>query len=176
MRGSARLNTDGSVRGRLKRLAGVSGALFIGALVLFHAVLFAQRLRDQTILEPGVALQWIGALGVLAFLWFLRCRRASLFKGRSGLAFWLLVLLLHLLPATPANLLEWEHTDLLIAIPTTWMMTVAVLLGAALSALLMALTARPELVTRRRRRRCSPAVDSGFHRHLYARPPPARIA
>ena len=152
-----------------------------GALVVFHAVLFARRLRDLTILEPVVVLQWAGTVALLGFLWYLRRRGASLLKGRSALVFWLLVLLLHILPGTPTTLLEWEHVDLLLAVRASWLVTASVLLAAGLlciglSELLAALRLRAGVQSRRRQRCRIPALEAGFSSRLYARPPPpARI-
>ncbi|MGH7856353.1 MAG: hypothetical protein ACREQY_03415, partial [Candidatus Binatia bacterium] len=72
-------------------------------LVLFHLWLFAGRLRDLSIAEPKVLASWLAsaALGLLAY--FLERRGLPLASGRSGLVFWLLVLLLHL-AMTPVGL------------------------------------------------------------------------
>jgi hypothetical protein len=86
-------------------VARATASLAGGALALFHAGLLAERLRDLSIAEPAVLASWLGAaaLGTLAL--YLRRRGLPIASGRSGLAFWLLVLLLHLglAPAMPAT-------------------------------------------------------------------------
>lgn len=174
MRLRARPTKDRRASTRLRRLGIALGAAAAGVLVLFHAMLFAGRLRDLSILEPGVALQWIATIFLLGFLLYLRRHRISVLRGRSALSFWLVVLLLHLIPATPASLATWEHTDLLLAIPTTWLVTSSLILAAALVALLLALPlrSRVRLLGLRRRRRGKAALEAGFRSLLFARPPP----
>jgi hypothetical protein len=163
-------------RFRLSRLGRVVCYLAVGALAGFHALLLIGRFQDQSILEPAVALQWGGTLALLGFLAYLRRQGVSLFRGRSALAFWLLVLLLHLVPGAPATLLDWQHTDLLLALPAAWIVSLALLL-TALTARVGVGAPRPQRAScRRNRRRGPPALDPGVHPRLYARPPPpARI-
>jgi hypothetical protein len=84
-------------------------------LALFHAGLFAGRVADASIAEPGVGMRWALAalLGALAL--DLRRRGLPLCRGRSGLVFWLLVLLLHAgaLPAPSAI----RADELLLVVP-----------------------------------------------------------
>lgn len=162
-------------RSRLSRLALALGATLGAALVVFHIALFARRIEDLSILQPAVALQWLGTLFLLGFLGYLRRQRVSLFAGRSSLAFWLLVLLLHLVPGTPSTLLDWEHADLLLALPTTWLL-VATLLLAALRILPGATIVRPAPSFRlRRTRRGPPTLDPSLAPRLFARPPPSAL-
>ncbi len=168
-------STEGGRRSRLSRLGLALGATMGAALVVFHIALFARRIEDLSILQPAVALQWLGTLVLLGFLGYLRYQRVSLFAGRPALAFWLLVLLLHLVPGTPTTLLDWEHTDLLLALPTTWLL-VATLLLAALRVLAMARMPRPAPSARcRRTRRGPPGLDPGLTSRLFARPPPSAL-
>jgi hypothetical protein len=75
-----------------------------GALALFHLWLFAGRLRDLSIVEPRVLAAWLASAALGLFALFLQRRGLPLASGRSGLVFWLCVLLLHvgLVPAVPA--------------------------------------------------------------------------
>lgn len=169
-------NADTPTGLRLRRLGIVAGVLTVGPLVAFHALLLLRRFQDQTILEPAIALQWGAAVALLGFLAYLRRQGVSLFRGRAALAFWLLVLLLHLVPGTPSTLLDWEHTDLLLALPASWIVALALAL-TALGALSGEYLPRPSSPTwRRGDRRGPPIPEPGFHPRLYARPPPpARI-
>ncbi len=72
-------------------LAGVA----IAGLVAFHLVLLAGRLADASLAHPEVLARWLGALLLGVGAWALRRQGSSLVSVRSGLAFWLLVLLLH---------------------------------------------------------------------------------
>lgn len=159
-----------AVRRRLRRL----GLLFLGGaaatLVGFHLVLFVERLRDQSILEPRVALQWLGALALLAFLGYLKNRGVSLVSGRSALAFWLLVLLLHVVPHAPAPVPTTGSGDLLLALPNLWM-------AVAIGLFLGILRPRGDALAVRRPGSRLPRLDrrpfeAGFASSLSARPPP----
>jgi hypothetical protein len=152
------------------------GGLAVGTLTVFHALLLAERLRDQSILEPAVALQWAGTVALLGFLVWLRRQGVPLLRGRAALAFWLLVLLLHLVPATPATLADWEHTDLLLALPASGMVSLVV----ALTALAVLAGTRLPLLRpatwHRGRQDDPPPLEPGVRSRLCARPPPpARI-
>src|SRR5688572_27725663 len=74
-----------------RRLAAALG----GLLVLFHLWLFGSQLLDGRLTELGPILRWLMALGLMAALAGLRCRGASLVKGRTAVAIWLLAALLH---------------------------------------------------------------------------------
>ncbi|MEO7793919.1 MAG: hypothetical protein ABIV06_04035, partial [Thermoanaerobaculia bacterium] len=76
-------------------LFGGLSAVAIGALVVFHAVLFAGRIADASLAHPEVLLRWIGAILLAAGALALRRQGNSLVSGRSAVVFWLLVLLLH---------------------------------------------------------------------------------
>jgi len=139
------------------------------ALALFHAGLFAGRVADASIAEPGVGSRWAIAalLGALAL--DLRRRGLPLCRGRSGLVFWLLVLLLHVgaLPAAPSVPAE----ELLLALPAGTLLAFAaggLLASAGVTAL------RPDRTSERiasepvRRRTVAPLA-----RRFAPRPPPA---
>ena len=158
------------------------GALSLagGAVALFHAALLAERLRDFSIAEPAVLTSWLGAaaLGVLAL--YLRRRGLTLTSGRSGLVFWLLVLLLHLgfAPTTPGMV----RAQQLLALPleiaaisfTTFLATA--LVAALLFAVRARSVARIPVPTREvpERSRPLPALALGSLAALFVpRPPPA---
>ena len=154
-----------------RRIVAWSGIATAVALILFHAVLFARRVRDLTILEPMVALQWVGALVLLAVLGLLLWKRVSLMRGRAALAFWLLVLLLHVLPAAPTAIVETQGSELLLALPTIWTATLG--LALLLGALLGGFTVQAVSAGRRWPQAGPSALwSSGFCSRLYARPPP----
>lgn len=171
---SAQLKENRPARRKVRHIGLTLGVLAAGTLVIFHALLFAERLRDLTILQPGVALQWIGTLFLLTFLAYLKRRHVSLLRGRSALAFWLLVLLLHLTPAVPSSPVAVEHADLLLALPTSWMSAGTLWLALALTALLVGVSLSSGLQAPRPRhsRRGAPALAAGFRSRLFARPPP----
>jgi hypothetical protein len=75
-------------------VGGLSG-LVVGGLVAFHLVLFAGRIADASIAHPEVLAKWLGALLLAAGALAHRRQGGALLSGRSGLVFWLLVLLLH---------------------------------------------------------------------------------
>jgi hypothetical protein len=81
-----------------------------GTLVAFHAWLLLRRLADDSIGQPEVLLRWLGAAALAAGAVAMRRRGLRLLSGRSGLVFWLLVLLLHVgaspLPADGARAQE----------------------------------------------------------------------
>ena len=61
-------------------------------MIFVHAALIWQRIVDQTIGEPAVLFRWIAAaLLLVVAVW----APSRLPKGTFGLAFWLIVLLLH---------------------------------------------------------------------------------
>jgi hypothetical protein len=80
--------------GTLRALALLARAA-AGGLVSFHLWLLLRRLADSTIAEPEVLLRWAGAAALGAGALAMRRRGLTLLSGRSGLVFWLLVLLLH---------------------------------------------------------------------------------
>ena len=85
-------------RSPLRRLLSAAGALVGGALALFHLWLFAGRLGDLSIVRPEVLASWLGSAALGLFALWLKRRGHALLSGRSGLVFWLLVLLLHVGP------------------------------------------------------------------------------
>lgn len=158
-----------AARCRLRRLglllAGGGGATLVG----FHLVLFVERLRDLSILEPRVAVQWLGAGLLLAFLGYLKSRRVSLLSGRSALAFWLLVLLLHVVPHAPAPVPTPGSGDLLLALPNVWM---AVAIGLLVALRLRGDAREVRRLASRLQERAERPFEPGFASSLYARPPP----
>jgi hypothetical protein len=87
----------------LARLLGATGLAATLGLVALHLWLFAERLAQGTLAEPGVALRWIAAVFLgLALVW-LRCAGVPLLRGRHALVFWLAVLALHAGAAVPGT-------------------------------------------------------------------------
>ncbi len=78
-----------------RRLAGVLASAAGALLVVFHLLLFADRIAAATIVAPEAVLRWLGAAGLLALALLFRRNRLPMASGRSGFAFWALVLLLH---------------------------------------------------------------------------------
>lgn len=85
---------------RALRLASL--ALAAAYLVALHAELLWQRIASQTLLEPLVALRWLGAVGLVAGLAWMRRSGIPVWRGRRAVVFWMLVLLLHAGTAVPA--------------------------------------------------------------------------
>ena len=155
-----------------RRLSLLLGALLTAALVVFHAILFWERVRDLSIFEPLVLLEWLLAVLLLVAIGQLRKRRVSLLRGRQALAFWLLVLLLHLIGAPPAA--EWfeEHSPLLLALPVGRLLVA--LAHRALKLLPRRRAARPAtpVLWQRRHRPSRAPTDPGHPFQLFPRPPP----
>jgi len=81
---------------RLRRLLPVAPSVIAAAiLVAYHLVLLWQRLADLSLLQPAVALRWIATVALLIGLRRMHAAGLPLIWGRRALAFWLLVLLLH---------------------------------------------------------------------------------
>ena len=99
-------------------------------LVLHHGWLLLGRLRDASISEPAVALRWGLAALVLGLAALFQRRGLTVFSGRSGLAFWLLVLLLHV-GVTPVPTVGLPSEKLLVALPLGIATALALALGAA---------------------------------------------
>jgi|CXWL01.1.fsa_nt_gi hypothetical protein len=78
------------------RLLALVGLLATATLVLFHAVLFGERLATGTLASPGVALRWLAGIVVAGAFWRLRQAGSPLLSGRRAVGLWLAVLALHL--------------------------------------------------------------------------------
>ena len=148
-----------------------------GALVAFHVWLFAGRLRDDSLLEPGVAVRWLLAFALVGLAVLFRRQRLPLGSGRSGVVFWLLALLLHL-GGTPLPFPDDPAAELLVALP----LGVAAPLVLALAAARFA--GRAPLATARTRARRAgwtpprrvAILLAGLASHVVPRPPPAALA
>jgi hypothetical protein len=137
------------------------------ALALFHAGLLAGRLADASIVEPRVGLRWATAalLGALALTF--RRHGLPLARGRSGLVFWLLALLLHVGAAPAPTVVRPE--ELLLALPVGAVLALAV--GCGLTAAGCARRTDPayaRVATNLHRRRPIPPLA----RRSAPRPPP----
>ena len=97
------------------------GSLAVLALVALHLPRLISRLRDASIVEPGVLLRWLLVPVVLAAFVALRRRGMSLMRGRAAVAVWLLVLLIHAAPMIN----DGAH-DLLIVAPVALALLAAV--------------------------------------------------
>lgn len=168
----ARVSRIGPSTSRRIATLAVRSVLGAGAaaLVVFHAALFAGRLRDASIAEPRVAASWLGAVALVVAAALLRSRGYSLFRGRSGFAFWTVVLLLHLgfTPGAPAL-----RAEQLLGLP------LELAAGALLAATAIALglsgtrgTAPPTLAIRPRPRARSPLALGAVPARFAPRPPP----
>lgn len=153
------------------RPAGIVGALLVG----FHGWLLAGHAWTGQLADPGLALRWLSAAGLLAAILVLRRQGQSVAWGRRAVALWLLAAVLH----APALADRVEHTSPALpeAVVTLVGGAASVSLGALLGlALARALWRVGRSTTRRLRagafvlvRRLScPAV---LHR-LSPRPPP----
>ena len=80
----------------LRRLLPMAPSMVAAViLVAYHLVLLWQRLADMSLLQPAVALRWIVTVALLIGLRRMHAAGLPLVWGRRALAFWLLVLLLH---------------------------------------------------------------------------------
>jgi len=153
-----------------RRLAAALG----GLLVLFHLWLFGSQLLEGRLTELGPVLRWLMALGLVAALAGLRRSGASLVKGRTAVAIWLLAALLH--GPSIADTPGYDSPALAEVVTTLAQIasaSVALGLGLALLARLLRRLAAPRLVIaravgRRRTRRFAP----GRFLRVASRPPP----
>jgi hypothetical protein len=99
-----------------RRVLGAGLRLLGLLLVAFHGWLLARRLLDATVAEPAVLLRWLGAVALLGGALLARRRGLSLLSGRSGLVFWLLVLVLHV-GASPVVVHGVRPQELLLVLP-----------------------------------------------------------
>jgi hypothetical protein len=154
----------------VRRLAALMG----GFLALFHAWLFVNRLWQGEIADAGAILRWGVAGGLVAALWVLHQRGASLVRGRSAVAIWLLAALLH------APAMTGDHPGA--GTPALAEVVVSLTQAAAAAALglgLWVLAARVRRASAPRLCRVRafslpPAlsVAPGWTRHVASRPPP----
>ncbi len=156
---------------RLVRL----GQLLVGALLLFHAWLLAKRLASGELFDSGIAWRWLGAAALLLF-WGVQRRLARELsprvRRRSHLAFWSLVLVLHVgVPAAPGE-------PALKALPLSDLGQLALPLFAAfllLSGGALVASRQPALIScPARRAPDGSALRTGFLPQLSCRPPPRR--
>jgi hypothetical protein len=121
--------------------AGVGIGLLIRAvvatLVLFHAWLFASHVARGDLADPGLALRWIVAGGLvtaLAVLW----RRGESLVGRKAVAVWVLAALLH----GPALVDRQVRADDLVSLPGAIASVLLIAGPAGLTLLLLAALTR----------------------------------
>ena len=154
-----------------RRLVAAAG----GLLVLFHLWLFGSQLLDGRLTELVPILRWLMALGLVGALAGLRRRGASLVKGRTAVAIWVLAALLHA-PAVAGDTPGHDSPALAEVVTTLAQIaaaSVALGLGFALLAGLLRRLAAPRLVIARAvgRRRTRP-FQPGRSLRVASRPPP----
>jgi hypothetical protein len=94
----------------VRRVGTVAAVLAGGWLVLFHAALLYRRVADSSIAEPGVLARWTtSAILVAAAVAFRRQAAQAGRSGPAGVAFWLIVLLLHLSIPADQTLLDYDR-------------------------------------------------------------------
>lgn len=73
------------------------------ALAVMHVGVLWRRVADGTLLTPLVVAQWMLAAVLIASVVALRRRGVSVFRGRAGAAFWIVVALMHGIVALPGG-------------------------------------------------------------------------
>ncbi len=144
------------------------GSLAVLALVALHLPRLIERLRDASIVEPGVLLRWLLVPVVLAGFVALRRRNVPLLRGRGALAVWLLVLLIHAAPMVN----DGAH-DLLVVAPVALAILAAV---AECVRRLGRVVARGKAPGRAPARFALPASPAFAFAGFLPRPPPATLA
>ena len=128
-------------------------------------MLLARRIADASIGDPAVLLRWLGAAATIAAAEAIRRRGGRPWRGRTGLAFALVVLLLHAGVPAP-DILELSQ----LAVPAAALATLAFAFALAV-ALFRELRFHPSPI-RRGRRDPRPRPASGFSLPVASRPPP----
>ena len=85
---------------RFRRLIAFAGT---GALAVVHLGVLWRRVVDGSLLAPLVVAQWLVAAVLLVIVVALRRRGVSVFRGRAGAAFWIVVALMHGIVALPGG-------------------------------------------------------------------------
>lgn len=85
------------------RTLAVATAASAAALILLHLSIFWDQLASGRLVDPLVALKWVGSGALCAALILLRRSGVPLFWGRKAFVVWLLVALLHVGTAGPAQ-------------------------------------------------------------------------
>ena len=92
------------------------------ALVIFHALLFRDRLLGGDLLDPAVAFRWLAAAGLVSALALLRHMGVPLVRGRKAFVVWLLVVILHAagrgVPVAPPEAGAGVDATLILVLPT----------------------------------------------------------
>ena len=140
-------------------------------LVAGHVLLLARRIADATIAEPGVLWRWIASAATLAVAGTLWRRGFQPLRGRTGLAFLLVVLLLHAGGAAPAAA---NDTSARLALPGGLLLVALSTIAIALGNLFHGRTALP--TSDRLHRLFATVAPQPFHGHpaspFASRPPP----
>jgi len=149
------------------RLAGLGA---VAALAALHLEILAERLRDESLAEPAVALRWLLAAALLGAASAVRRRGVALLRGRAGLVLALAVLLLHV-GAPSSSGTTPDLTALLAALPAGIALG-GVVAGAAWRGRAPARRLAPRSGDARRDRRSRRPSLGGLQSHFVPRPPP----
>jgi hypothetical protein len=86
------------------RVLGVAATATAASLILLHAWIFWDQLATGRLVDPALALKWIGAGTLCAALLALRRAGVALLWGRKAFVVWVLVAFLHVGAGSAANL------------------------------------------------------------------------
>ncbi len=144
-------------------------------LVVGHVALLARRVADASIAEPLVLVRWLASAASIAAVVELRRRGLFAWQGRTGLAFLLVVLLLHAGGGAPLPIADASSR---IGLPAGLLAAAAASLALAFARPAAILAAAPKPAAFRPARDDSRrAVDDGVHHRPFAsRPPPFAVA
>ena len=118
------------------RVLGLAAAATAASLILLHAWIFWDQLANGRLVDPALALKWIGAGVLCAALLALRRAGVALLWGRKAFVVWVLVALLHVGTGSAANLGDAEgaqpDTSAVFVLPVLLSPLAAVCLGVLL--------------------------------------------
>lgn len=142
------------------------------ALVLQHIDLLVGRFADASIAEPLVLVRWLGAAALVGAAAELRRRGRAPWRGRTGLAFALVVLLLHTGGVAPA---ASNLADSLFVLPAGLLLAVAAACAAVSGRKSAAVAAMRARGARHFPDPPRVAASAGFRRLFASRPPPPSL-
>ncbi|MEZ5313364.1 MAG: hypothetical protein R2862_06735 [Thermoanaerobaculia bacterium] len=155
----------------LSRFAAWGAKLLAFLLVAGHLLLLVRRVAEGTITEPGVLIRWLASVATLATAGVLWRRGLQPLRGRTGLAFLLVIVLLHAGGAAPAAV---NDASARLAVPSGLFFLALSAIAIALGRLVHGRAALPAEV--RRFVALEPARPRPFHGHpaspFASRPPP----
>jgi hypothetical protein len=158
----------------VRTAVGALGRLAFALLVVFHAWLLWAHLLDGKAFEPGTAMRWLVAVGVLVGFRALSRLGLPLLSGRRAVVLWLLVILIHCHAVWTGDVITPD-----LGVPET-LHALSQLTGSisVLGALIVALVAAHDAAAVQRRRTLpAPALiaglpSDGFTFRFAPRPPP----